>query len=226
MLKKEIKIQTILNIIKDCKPHCVECISKETGYKTGSGDHLWKQLEDLGYGFKKNESKTRNCFAKQCSCGVKKTTHRQLTSAIPIHEQKGNLHRAIFTPNDKKRIWKLFNKKCPYNNNTIAHYGDIEIDHRSPAKELKEKEISLNKLTDQEIKDRYMPLYKHDNQVKRNKCKTCLETKKRPSGPAGSRFFFEGDDNYTEKTGCNGCYWAFPEKWGEKINELNGILNK
>lgn len=220
MSKKDIKIQTVLNIIKDCKPHCVECISKETGYKTGSGDHLWKQLEDLGYGFKQNINKTRNCFAKQCSCRVKKTTHRQLTSPIPIHEQKGNLHRATFVPNGKKRVWGIFDKKCPIWGTTIAHYGDIEIDHRSPAKELTEKEIPLSQLTDQEIKDKYLPLNKQDNFKKRNKCKTCLETKKRPSGPMNIKFFFEGDENYTKEIGCGGCPWAYPEKWGKEIQLL------
>lgn len=219
MLKKELKIQTILNILKDCKPHCVECISKETGIKTGSGDHLWKQMEDIGYDFIPNNTKTRNCFAKYCSCIGRKTTHRQLTSITPTHEQKGNVHRASFSPKDKKRVWEVFGKKDPIFGNSIAHYGDIEIDHRFPAKELSSKEIPLKELSDEKLKAYYMPLPKHTNQVKRNKCKTCYTTKKRPKGPNGIKFFFEGDDNYTKEIGCNGCPWAYPEIWGKEIQK-------
>ena len=33
----------------------------------------------------------------------------------------------------------------------------------------------------------------------RNKCKTCLETKKRPAGISGEKYWYEGDENYTNE---------------------------
>ena len=213
------RVKNALKIMKDCQPHCMECLSKSIDDKTDSGNHLWKQFEDEGFELKKPKGRNSS-WRENCNKCKKTTSHRQLLYPKPIHQQKGNLNRTTFSPKDKKRVWEIFDKKCPVNGNTIAHYGDIEIDHRSPAKELLIKEISLAELSDDEIKDNYMPLYKHLNQVKRNKCKTCLEIKKRPSGWTGIKYFFEGGENYTEETKCNGCPWAYPEKWGEKINNI------
>ena len=213
------RVKNALTEMKDCKPHCMECLSKSINDKTDSGNHLWKQFEDEGFELKKPKGRNSS-WREFCDICDRSTSHRQLLSSTPIHSKKGNLHRTTFSPTDKKRVWEIFNKKCPINNNTIAHYGDIEIDHRSPAKELLEKESPLNELSDKEIIEKYMPLYKHLNQVKRNKCKTCIETKKRPSGWTGVKYFFEGDDNYTEEIGCNGCPWAYPEKWGIEINKI------
>ena len=77
----------------------------------------------------------------------------------------------------------------------------------------------LKELSDEKVKAYYMPLPKHTNQVKRNKCKTCFTTKKRPCGPNGIKFFFEGDDNYIKEIGCKGCPWAYPEMWGKEIQK-------
>lgn len=222
MLKKKQKVLIVAKIMSDCKPHCVNCIEKETGFKTYSGAHLFKDMGDFGYDFENlsnpnSSNKAWKSFCKKCNS---KHSHRKLTNSLPIHEQKGNLNRTTFSPEDKKRVWKIFDKKCPVSNTTIAHYGDIEIDHRSPAKELTEKETPLDQLTDQEIKDKYLPLNKQDNFKKRNKCKTCLETKKRPSGWAGIKWFFEGGEDYTEETKCNGCPWAYPEKYGKAVQKI------
>ncbi len=68
-----------------------------------------------------------------------------------------------------------------------------------------------------------MPLYKHTNQIKRNKCSTCLQTKQRPLGPSNINFWFEGNKEYNKIIGCKGCFWAYPEEWGK---QLNLILSK
>lgn len=211
------RVKNALEIMKDCKPHCMECLSIEIQDKTDSGNHLWKQFEDEGFKLKKPNNKNSS-WREYCFKCDRSTSHRQLLNAQPIYQQKGNLKRAVFTKEDKKRVWELWDKKCPIFGNTIAHYGDIEIDHRSPAKNLVEQEIPLKNLSDKEIKDKYMPLYKHTNQIKRNKCSTCLQTKQRPPGPSNINFWFEGDKFYNENIGCNGCFWAYPEEWGNKLN--------
>ena len=212
------RVKNALKIMKDCKPHCMECLSTQIDDKTDSGNHLWKQFEDEGFELKKPNGVNAS-WREYCSHCNRSTSHRQLLDPKPIYEQKGNKKRTSFTKEDKKRVWKLWDKKCPIFGNTIAHYGDIEIDHRSPAKELTEQEISLDKLSDQEIQEKYMPLYKHINQVKRNKCSTCLQTKRRPVGPSGVRFWFVGDENYTDEIKCKGCFWSHPEKWGKELNK-------
>lgn len=216
------RVQIALEVMKDCQPHCMECLAKSINDKTDSGNHLWKQFEDEGFELKKPNGKS-GFWKEYCPTCKRTTSYRQLVNPTPVYEQKGNLKRTTFSKQDKKRVWELWDKKCPVFGSTIAHYGDIEIDHRAPAKELIEQETKLSELSDSEIKDKYMPLYRHLNLVKRNKCQSCLRTKKRPVGPSGISFWFEGDDNYIESVGCNGCFWAYPEEWGER---LNNALNK
>jgi len=216
------RVKVALKVMKDCQPHCMECLAKEINDKTDSGNHLWKIFEDEGFALVK--PKGRNSAWKQhCEKCGRTTSFRQLEQPVPIYETRGNLYRVNFTKNDKKRIWELFGKRCPIFNNSIAHYGDIEIDHRMPAKINTVAEIPLKELNDEEVIQRYMPLVKHINQVKRNKCSTCISTKKRPAGPMGIKFWYYGDENLTEEGKCKGCAWAFPEKWSAELNKKLGV---
>ena len=216
------RVKVALKVMEDCQPHCMECLAKEIKDKTDSGNHLWKLFEDEGFALVKPKGRN-SAWKEHCKVCGRTTSFRQLKEPVPIYETRGNLHRVNFTKDDKKRIWELFGKRCPIFGNSIAHYGDIEIDHRRPAKINSVDEIPLKELNDEEVIQRYMPLEKHINQVKRNKCSTCLSTKKRPAGPNGVKFWFDGGESYIEQTNCWGCAWAYPERWGE---ELNKILNE
>jgi hypothetical protein len=212
------RVKVALKVMKDCQPHCMECLAKQIKDKTDSGNHLWKLFEDEGYELVKPKGRN-SAWKEYCSVCERTTSFRQLVKPVPIYATRGNLHRTIFTKDDKERIWKLYNKRCPIFGSSIAHYGDIEIDHRSPAKIISEQETKLKDLTDEQVVEKYMPLYKHINQVKRNKCSTCLSTKKRPEAPLGIKFWYQGGEDYTDDVNCQGCAWAYPEKWGKALNK-------
>lgn len=219
-MKKRVVIA--LNIMKDCQPHCMECLSKQINDKTDSGNHLWKQFEDEGFELLKKNGKN-SAWKTNCLVCKKTTSHRQLLKSTTIYQQKGNLKRISFTKEDKIRIHKLFNNKCPIFGNTIAYASDIEIDHRIPANNNTIQEKKLKELTDKELVDNYMPLERHINQVKRNKCKECSRTKQRPTGPTNIKFWFKGNEIFNDDVKCDGCFWAYPEMWGL---ELNKKINK
>ena len=76
----------------------------------------------------------------------------------------------------------------------------IEIDHRWGRKQ----DIEHNETADFQI------LSSQENVYKREVCKKCKATDKRPN-PLG--FFIEGCEDYQQNVGCKGCYYAEPERY-------------
>jgi len=91
----------------------------------------------------------------------------------------------------------------------------IEIDHKDGRKN--DPRIS-NKET-QKLED-FQPLCKAANDAKRQICKHCKETGKRwkATNIKGNPYdFYEGDENYTEKLGCVGCYQYDPVAYRKSV---------
>lgn len=91
----------------------------------------------------------------------------------------------------------------------------IEIDHKDGRKDSER----VSKLRNQEFSD-FQPLSKAANDVKRQICKKCKETNKRWNAKSlkGNPFeFYFGDENYTEKVGCKGCYQYDPVEYRKKV---------
>jgi len=91
----------------------------------------------------------------------------------------------------------------------------IEIDHKDGRKD--NHRISNTKT--QKISD-FQPLSKAANDVKRQICKRCKETNKRWNAKnlKGNPFeFYYGDENYTEKIGCKGCYQYDPVEYRKTV---------
>lgn len=84
----------------------------------------------------------------------------------------------------------------------------IEIDHKNGRK----NDSRISNLQTQTLED-FQPLSKAANDVKRQICKRCKETNKRWNAKniKGNPYdFYEGDENYTEELGCEGCYQYDP----------------
>ena len=87
----------------------------------------------------------------------------------------------------------------------------IEIDHKDGRKD--DWRVSDSKT--QKLED-FQPLCKAANDAKRQICKRCKETDKRWNAKnlKGNPYpFYEGDENYTEKLGCIGCYQYDPVEY-------------
>lgn len=87
----------------------------------------------------------------------------------------------------------------------------IEIDHKDGRKnDLRISDMKTQKLDD------FQPLCKAANDVKRQICKKCKETNKRWNARniKGNPYsYYKGDENYTEKLGCVGCYQYDPVEY-------------
>ena len=73
-------------------------------------------------------------------------------------------------------------------------------------------------LKTQKLED-FQPLTLRENLFKRQMCKICKQTNKRFDAKRlnYSISFIEGDENYNEQTGCNGCYWFDCKKFKESL---------
>jgi len=84
-----------------------------------------------------------------------------------------------------------------------------EIDHRFGNKTHPDY-VALYGATDQSPKD-FQLIFSVLNSAKRQICKVCCETKKRPAHPELG--FIEGDETHSSKFPCRGCYLAEPERY-------------
>lgn len=87
----------------------------------------------------------------------------------------------------------------------------IECDHKDGRKtDLRVSDMATQKLED------FQPLCKAANDVKRQICKECKKTGNRwdAKNIKGNPYsFYAGDENYTEKLGCVGCYQFDPVEY-------------
>lgn len=141
-----------------------------------------------------------------------------------------------FNQNIRKDIKEFYkNKKCVMLGiSGKSENTKIEIDHKDGRKQnLRIANIKLQKLED------FQPLCKAANDIKRQICKTCKKTNKRWNAKniLGNPYaFYKGDENYTEKLGCIGCYQYDPEEYRKEcvkkiikeasINTAELIFNK
>ena len=94
----------------------------------------------------------------------------------------------------------------------------IEIDHKDGRK----NDSRVSNTATQRIDD-FQPLCKAANDVKRQICKECKQTNKRwdAKNIKGNPYsFYEGNENYTEKLGCKGCYQYDPVEYRKKTAML------
>lgn len=87
----------------------------------------------------------------------------------------------------------------------------IEIDHKDGRKD----DWRVSNTATQILED-FQPLCKAANDVKRQICKNCKQTNKRwdAKNIKGNPYsFYEGNENYTQELGCQGCYQYDPVEY-------------
>lgn len=87
----------------------------------------------------------------------------------------------------------------------------IEINHKDGRKD----DWRVSNTATQRLED-FQPLCKAANDVKRQICKNCKQTNKRwdAKNIKGNPYsFYEGNENYTQELGCQGCYQYDPVEY-------------
>lgn len=106
----------------------------------------------------------------------------------------------------------------------------IEVDHKDGRKQ----DMRISDMSTQRVDD-FQPLCKAANDIKRQICKNCKITDKRwdAKNIEGNPYsFYEGDETYTDKLGCVGCYQYDPVEYriksAMKISQetLDFVMNK
>lgn len=109
-----------------------------------------------------------------------------------------------------------------------ANRAGLLPDHKFPEIRwnVDTREENLENKSDQEIKNKFQLLDNQRNQQKREACRKCFQTNKRPS-LFGINFYYEGDENWANhipktgkdaEQGCVGCGWYDIEKWRDALN--------
>ena len=202
--KVKTKKDTYIEILSDLEFHCTICSNKILG--SGQEAKIAQNIRDEGYVFiSKGTRYTENKYCKVCE---KSTCHRKLVSL----EKKENINvRNGFSNEIRNRISKIFKEK---DNFELSSAEGLEIDHRIPPY-VKEEYVINEKTTDNDLSDNYQLLTKRNNYIKREACNKCKDTHKRGIW-SGIHFFYTGNENY-EGT-CEGCFYAYPEKWREALS--------
>lgn len=164
---------------------------------------------------------------RYCShCGSNQT-HLIL---LPIErgEAKGNGYET-WSQTLRKRIITTLEGFDVYENVKSTH---CLPDHKFP--EIRwdsdTKDINREDMTTDEIKKKFQLLTNQRNQQKREVCRKCFQTGKRPY-PFGIKYYYKGNENWDTKfptkgknaeKGCEGCGWYDLQMWRESLmKDLN-----
>lgn len=196
--------------MSDCKWHCSKCELLSGQAKTWQ---VWRQEKGVQLDQDENGNWYKMILCDKC--GIK-TVHRKLKSTEIVTE---NLKARTGIPAKiAKRAKELFGCVDEYSMRTEAAKV-LEIDHRIPQVRWTTNEDDNSKLTDEQIKEKFMLLTSPNNLLKSRICEECVRTNKRGKGYKEIEFWYVGDDNYTDEIGCVGCFWYSPSKWRKEINK-------
>lgn len=203
---------------KDLKGHCDACVAGKMGCpQTAIHKQHWKQC---GYLWEEREPKKSKYLNNKLSywkefcpkCG-RKTTHRRLLSLKP----KRSHIRAPLSERLKNKVIKLYKGADAFDNTVFT--DPVEVDHRIPRVTYTSDEHAYShNISDEKLMRDFMLLTPHNNLLKSRKCERCQKTGIRPASRDGVEYYFKGTKKYNKKIGCDGCFWAYPEKWREAVN--------
>jgi len=145
------------------------------------------------------------------------TIHRQLLS-IKQEEKSHNRESLPFWL--VKKVRKIYNDKDAFDDSVPAYVkSKIEVDHREPTIRNPAPGYPSKNASNKEFENRYMLLTRQNNLRKSRACEHCKRTGKRAASRDGVKHWYEGVEKYDSKIGCIGCFWAYPEKWRESVND-------
>jgi hypothetical protein len=205
------------NILKDLEWHCTKCELKSGQAKTWQ---IWRDEKGIQFEEPTPRRWEKRIFCKQCN---KVTSHRKLKTLELLQTVS---IRTQITPKFAKKVKDLYKREEAVLLRKLSD-RELEIDHKFPQIRWNTNECDNDKLTDQQIKDKFILLNRNNNLWKSRQCEACFLTGKRGSFP-GIYFWYSGDENWRgdtkhDENGCIGCFWYDPYAWR---SELNKVINK
>lgn len=180
-----------------------------------------QDLKDTGY----TVATKTNCFCTTCN-----RNKRTFVMMIPIaRDGIGNGYEQ-WSPVLRERIINVLGKKDVFSNKKNKN---VLPDHKFPEIRWDKKTKSKNPddMTDEQIRAKFQLLTNQSNQAKREACRKCRQTHKRPY-PYGIKFYYDHDGKGTEawlgsvdhgtaaEQGCIGCCWYDFEAWRKGLNKF------
>lgn len=198
------------DVLSDRKWHCSECQL----YGSQPAAYI-RDFRDEGFEFVSNTGGRGEYDRQHCeNCG-EKTTHRKLKYSFPSSKP---ITRQEMPESFKQRVRELYDHRDAFDLSTPG--GTPEVDHRKPRIRWDESEdFDYENMTDEEIRKNFQILSGKNNLLKSRKCEQCVETGKRPPF-LGIEFYYEGNENYENPLGCEGCGWYNPHEWRNAISEI------
>ncbi len=183
------------------------------------GEHFCVKCADIGAGqpaAQKRELKV-NGFdlgrGEQRVCPIEthgRGTHYCLNTLRPT---AATTLRADYSDAERKKIKTILGERDAY---TGAGSPNLEVDHRVPMARRDSDEVKINVQDTLVVREEFCLLTREHNLVKDRQCTGCIATNERPPF-LGVQFYFEGNNTYDERVGCNGCGWAYPEEWRSRL---------
>jgi hypothetical protein len=208
----------VFDAIKSGKWICVNCSIHNPNWA-----RRFQELKEMGF-----------TFATQTpvNCPVCKTKSTYIMALhLPRYLDSNGNGYETWSPALRKRILSLLNSYDAYEGKTA---GNLLPDHKFSEIRWDDKTKSENpdSMTDIEIKDKFQLLSNQRNQQKREVCRQCAQTGKRPS-IFGIYYFVRGGKNWDPtipekgkeaEEGCMGCPWYDIEAWRKNIQkELDAL---
>jgi|SRR3989339_1539768 len=205
-------------ILSDLKWHCTKCELKSGQAKT------WQVWRQMGIQLGKNEKGNfyKKIFCKNCK---NQTIHRKLEMLSLSKETKIRSGIPQKLARKVKAVLKF--EEAMFLRKMMPR--ELEVDHKFPQVRWgKDEGKNDPKMSEAEIKDKFILLSRSNNLLKSRYCESCHRTGKRGCFP-GIRYWHKGKEDWDktidkhDERGCVGCFWYDPYKWRD---ELNGLVNK
>ncbi len=182
-------------------------------------------LKSMGYVIATCTRLQNPCNNPSCTSAQPRRRGRGVKHILVPLPRQGGVAYETMTAELKTRIHRLLGPKDEYDGvESRFHY----IDHKFPEERwlpTEERRYESGDLTDEDIRQRFQLLTNQRNQQKREACRQCAATGRRP-GLFGIKFFATGSgqwpDDVPEKgaeaeAGCIGCGWYDVKAWREAL---------
>lgn len=189
---------------------CSHCLSPDNT----NPQRRIQAIKDYGYTL---ATRTR-CHCPQCN------KQRTFLMMIPIaRDGVGNGYEQ-WSQNLRNRIIRTLGSRDVYDNKRNAH---LLPDHKFPEARWDQDTIENNPddMPEEQIRAKFQLLTNQHNEEKREACRKCVLTGKRPY-PFGIKYYYSGSEDWEgpcygreAEAGCKGCCWYDFAEWRKALNQ-------
>ena len=184
-------------------------------------------LKDYGFTI---ATKTK-CICEKCQkAGFKGANNRTFVMMVPIERDGIGNGYEQWSPTLREKIIRVLGGRDAA---TGKKSKNVLPDHKFPEirwdKTTKAK--NPDNMTEEQIREKFQLLTNQSNEAKREACRKCRQSKKRPH-PQHIEFYYDHNGKGTSKwnakndygpeaeAGCVGCCWYDYDKWWKELNKI------